>query len=349
MKLSEILKSIPAVADADLEAAVRGRLDSLTKPLGSLGRLEQTALWYCLARGEQAPAKPRKRVYVFCADHGVAAEGVSAFPAEVTPQMALNFARGGAAVNVLARQVRADAVVVDVGVNAEFDADSGILDRKVARGTANLAQGPAMTREQAEQGLDVGISCALEAAADGVTLIAGGEMGIANTTSAAAVGAALLACEPEQIVGRGTGVDGAGVERKAAVVARGLARIDADATPLEVLTQVGGFEIAALAGLYLGAASRRVPALVDGFIATAATLLAVRLAPQARPFLEWGHRSAEQGHRLMLESLQAQPLLDLEMRLGEGSGAVAAMSVVDQAWAIYSEMATFDSAGVSEG
>lgn len=348
MNISEAIEAIQVPNDSALERAVRARLDSLTKPVGSLGRLEELALWYCLARGETLPAGPRKRLYVFCADHGVAQENVSAFPAEVTPQMVSNFARGGAAVNVLCRQAGIESVVVDVGVSADFDPALAILDRKIARSTANLASGPAMTQSQAEQSLQVGIDCAAQAAADGITLLAGGEMGIANTTSAAAVGAALLACPADSIVGRGTGVDDPGVARKAAVVARALSRLTSQPAPLTVLAEVGGFEIGALAGLYLGAAARRIPSVVDGFIATAAALLAVRLSPTARPYLAWGHRSAEQGHRLMLEALDARPLLDLDMRLGEGSGAAVAMTLVDRAHAIYSEMATFDSAGVSE-
>jgi len=347
MNLPETLQAIQSFDDPALEVSVRARLNSLTKPVGSLGCLEELALWYCLARGERLPAAPQKRLYVFCADHGVAQEDVSAFPAEVTPQMVLNFASGGAAVNVLSRQAGIEAVVVDVGVNADFAPSLEILDRKIARGTANLAAGPAMTIDQAEQALQVGIDCAEQAAASGATLLAGGEMGIANTTSAAAVGAALLGCRPESIVGSGTGVDAPGVARKAAVVSRALARLAPDAAPLEVLAQVGGFEIGALSGLYLGAAARRIPSVVDGFIATAAALLAVRLAPAVRPYLAWGHRSAEQGHRLMLDDLRARPLLDLDMRLGEGSGAAVAMTLVDRAHAVYTEMATFDSAGVS--
>lgn len=348
-KLQATIESIESVRDSALEASARRRLDSLTKPPGSLGRLEDLAVWYCLARGREMPDMPRHRVFVFCADHGVAREGVSAYPPEVTRQMALNFAAGGAAINVLARAGGMEATVVDVGV-AGGDPIAGVLDRKIAQGTANLVREPAMSREQARQSLSVGAELAAEAAEHGATLLIGGEMGIGNTTAAAAVAAALLGKTGAETAGRGTGVDDAGVARKAKAVDEALARarvLPADA--VGALAELGGFEIGALAGMMLGGAARRVPTVVDGFIATAAALVAVRLVPPVRDYLLFGHRSAERGHRAMLEALEAQPLLELEMRLGEGSGAALAAAVLDRAVAVYREMATFESAGVSDG
>lgn len=342
-----LVDSVASPEDPALEAQARRRLDSLTKPPGSLGRLEDLAVWYCLARGEPLPEIPRKRLFVFCADHGVAGEGVSAYPPAVTRQMTMNFAAGGAAVNVLARHGGIEATVVDVGI-LDGAPIEGVLDRKIAPGTANLAVEPAMAREQAEAALLVGAESAVEAAAQGATLLIGGEMGIGNTTPAAAVASALLGRPGADTAGRGTGVDDEGVARKALVIDRAVARAGSRPDdPVGVLAELGGFEIGALAGLMIGGASRRVPTLVDGFIATAAALVAVRIAPDVRGYLEFAHRSAEQGHRLLLEALGAQPLLDLGMRLGEGSGAALAAAIVDRSVALYREMATFESAGVS--
>ena len=347
--LKAVIESISPSASSLLEVEARRRLDSLTKPPGSLGRLEDLAVWFCLARGHAMPDLPRPGLFVFCADHGVTEEGVSAYPSEVTSQMALNFAAAGAAVNVLARHGGMEATVVDVGVRSDLDPSAGVLDRKVARGTANLARESAMTRAQAEQALLTGAQLAKDAADQGVTLLLGGEMGIGNTTAAAAVGAGLLNLAGSDLAGSGTGIDPGAVSRKADTVDRALhrSRVSPD-DPLGVLTELGGFEIAALVGLMLGGAARRVPTVVDGFIATAAALAAVRLSPACRGYLEFGHRSAEQGHRLMLDALDARPLLDLGMRLGEGTGAVLAAELVTRAVALYREMATFESAGVSD-
>lgn len=348
--MDELLTGIEPPSNPELERKIRLRLDSLTKPPGSLGRLESIALWYCMARGEVLPAPPRKRCFIFCADHGVTAAGVSPYPREVTRQMALNFALGGAAINVLCRQAGIEAVVVDVGVDGDIDPAAGVIDRKVARGTANLAEQPAMTADQCEKAILTGAALAHEAVDEGFTLLLGGEMGIGNTTAAAAVGAALLGRGGKDLAGRGAGIDDEGLSRKAALIDQALARADVDPTDaLQVLTEFGGLEIAALCGMMLGAAARRTPVLVDGFIATAAALAAVRLAPAARGYLLFAHRSAEQGHRMLLESLEAAPVLDLDMRLGEGSGAALAATVVDRALSLYREMATFDSAGISGG
>jgi len=333
--------------DAALEQVVRARLDRLTKPPGSLGRLEDVVAWYCLARGEALPDLPVKELALFCGDHGVAQDGVSAYPQAVTAQMALNFAAGGAAINALCGWAEIRATVVDVGIAADLPADSGVVDRKIARGTRSFLREPAMTRDELDRALAAGVEQAEAAAERGCGLLLAGEMGIGNTASAAAVTCALTGLPPEKIVGRGTGVDDAGLARKTAAVARGLERL-APRGPLEALEALGGFEIAAMAGLYLGAAARRIPTVVDGFIASAAALAAVRLTPEVRPYLLFGHRSAESGHGRLLEALEARPLLDLEMRLGEGTGAALAAGLVDAALRFYREMATFEGASVSE-
>lgn len=346
LSLQATCEAIVSPADPKLEAAVRQRLDALTKPPGSLGRLEEIALWYALAVGEALPQMPRSSLCVFCADHGVAAEGVSAYPSDVTKLMASNFAAGGAAINVLCRQGGVDATIVDVGVDSDsFPAP--IRDEKIGRGTRNILHEPAMTPEQTKRAVEVGIRYAAEAVEAGSTLLAAGEMGIGNTTAASAVGAALSGLPPLEVVGRGTGVSESAWRSKVGVVTRALeGRRPDQSDALDVLAQVGGFEIAAMTGYYLGAAARRAPCVVDGFIATAAALAAVRLAPHCRPYLLFAHQSAERGHRFLLEAMRAEPLLSFGMRLGEGTGAAVAMGVVSQSVALYREMATFESAGI---
>jgi nicotinate-nucleotide--dimethylbenzimidazole phosphoribosyltransferase len=277
----------------------------------------------------------------------VAAEGVSAFPQEVTWQMVANFVRGGAAINVLARHAGAEVIVADMGVKQPVDLP-GVRAVRLGAGTGNIAREPAMTRAQAVAGLEAGIAIAEELAARGVTLVATGEMGIANTTPATALAAHFTGARPEELAGRGTGVDDAGLARKVEAVRRALALHGRAAEPLDALARLGGFEIAGLAGLVLGAAARRVPVVVDGFISSAAALAAVRLAPAAAGYLVAAHRSVEPGHVRVLAALDARPLLDLEMRLGEGTGAALAMHLVEAAIRILREMATFADAGVSD-
>jgi nicotinate-nucleotide--dimethylbenzimidazole phosphoribosyltransferase len=294
----------------------------------------------------------RKAVYIFAADHGITAEGVSAYPREVTHQMVLNFLARGAAINVLADVHGASLHVVDAGVDAEFGEVSGLLHRKVARGTANMLHGAAMTDAELAQALRAGIELAGDAAAAGETLIAVGEMGIGNTTAASAITCALAGASPAQATGRGTGVDAAAHQRKTAIVGEVLARHFGsgmeERSPLDVLRCVGGLEIAAMTGFVLGAAAHRRIVVLDGFIATAAAAVAVAIAPAAQGYLIAGHRSQEPGHRLLLELLRLEPVLTLDMRLGEGTGAVLAMPILESALALYQRMATFASAGVSE-
>jgi nicotinate-nucleotide--dimethylbenzimidazole phosphoribosyltransferase len=341
--LARIAPPDPAVA-----RETQALLDGKTKPRGSLGRLEELACRIAAARGNPVPELPVKAVVVMAGDHGVAAEGVSAFPQEVTWQMVANFVRGGAGINVLARQAGAEVVVADLGVKQPVDLP-GVRALRVGAGTANLAREPAMTRAQAVAALEAGIGIAEELSGRGVTLLATGEMGIANTTPAAALTAHFTGASPEEVTGRGTGVDDAGLARKVEVIRRALAlHSRAASDPLDALARLGGFEIAGLAGLVLGAAACRVPVLVDGFISSAAALAAVRLAPAAKGYLLAAHRSVERGHARVLEALDARPLLELELRLGEGTGAALAMHLAEASIRILREMATFASAGVSD-
>lgn len=335
--------------DETAMAAARARQNTLTKPPGSLGRLEALSVQLAGITGQPIPRLRDKVIVVMAADHGVVAEGVSAYPQEVTAQMVGNFLAGGAAINVLARHVGARVLVVDMGVAAELPPHPRLISRRIGCGTANMAVGPAMTREQALATLHAGMDIAAAAVADGADILATGEMGIGNTTAAAAVACALGGFDPAAVVGRGTGLDDEGWRRKVAVVARALAinRPDPD-DGLDVLAKVGGFEIGGLAGLILAAAARRVPVMVDGFIATAAAMVAVRLAPACRDYLITAHCSQETGHRLMLDWLGLPPLLDLDMRLGEGTGAALGISLAEAACKLLAEMATFAEAGVRD-
>ncbi|MFN0145080.1 MAG: nicotinate-nucleotide--dimethylbenzimidazole phosphoribosyltransferase [Dehalococcoidia bacterium] len=347
------MMSLPPIAipplDATVMAAVQRRLDSLTKPPGSLGRLEALAVQLAGISAETSRTFRRRRIAVFAADHGVADEGVSAYPQSVTAQMVSNFLAGGAAINVLARQVQADVMVVDMGVAARLPDIPSLVRCPLGQGTANIALGPAMSRGQAISALQIGRTLAHDAADDGIELVAAGDMGIANTTASAAIIAALTGVSVRQATGRGTGIDDAVYERKVTVIERALARNGPDpADAIDVLSKVGGFEIGAIAGFVLGAAERRLPAVIDGFISGAGALLATRLCPSVRDSLIAAHRSVEAGHAAVLQSLGLEPLFDLHLRLGEGTGAALAFHLVDAAIAIRDEMATFAEAGVSE-
>jgi len=333
--------------DTGLIEQARARQAQLTKPSGSLGALEDIAVRVVAITGRLLPAIRRKRVIVMAADHGVAAEGVSAYPSEVTPQMVLNFLHGGAAINVMARQAGAEVTVVDIGVAAELHHPT-LVSRKIASGTANMAQGPAMTREQALEALSVGQQLVEEQVQRGLDLVATGEMGIGNTTAASAITASLLRVPAARVTGRGTGVDDQQLAHKVQIIERAIARNAPDAAdPLDVLCKVGGLEIAGLTGVILAAAASRVPIVIDGFISGAAALVAFELCPRVRDYLFAGHLSVESGHQFILDHMGLSPLLDLHMRLGEGTGAVLAMNIIDAAVRVHCQMATFDEAGVS--
>ena len=343
-------RELPAFDEA-AAAAARAHQTQLTKPPGSLGRLEDLAVLYAGARGRFPVAAPeRARIYVFAADHGVAAEGVSPYPSSVTAAMVANFVAGGAAISVLTRAHDIELRVVDVGVASPIPGGAGerLLSFPVRAGTASFLREPAMSRAEAEIALGVGVRLAAEAADEGVELLGAGEMGIGNTTAAAAVVAALTGAAPEHVVGRGTGVDDAGLARKVEVVRASLDRHALErGDALGVLAAVGGLEIAAMAGLMIGGAQRRVPVVVDGFISGAAALVATRLVPGVRAYLCFSHLSAERGHRVVCDALDARPLFDLGMRLGEGTGAALAINLLRAAVRLQSEMATFASAGVA--
>jgi nicotinate-nucleotide--dimethylbenzimidazole phosphoribosyltransferase len=329
-------------------AAAHARQEQLTKPAGSLGRLEALAIQLAGITGQERPTLGQKVVIVMAGDHGVTAEGVSAYPAEVTPQMALNFLRGGAAINALAGVVGARVVVVDVGVARDL-AHPGLLARKIAPGTANMAQGSAMTRAQAEDSIAVGIEITSSLVEDGAQIVATGEMGIGNTTAASAITAVLTGSAPDTVTGRGTGIDDAQLAHKIGVIERALAvNAPNPEDGLDVLAKVGGLEIAGLVGVILSAAARRVPIVLDGFIAGSAALVAVRLCPNVHDYLIAGHLSVERGHRVLLDALALVPLLTLDLRLGEGTGAALALGVIEAALAAHRQMATFAEAGVSE-
>lgn len=347
MKLETIIWNIGPISNESIEAA-RVRQNILTKPPGSLGKLEELSLKVAGISGKTIPIIQNKVVTVMAGDHGVVAEGVSAYPSEVTPQMVYNFLAGGAAINVLAQHVGARVVIVDMGVASILEAHPNLVDKKVAHGTRNIAQGPAMSHQQAIQSIMAGVSAVEEQMELGMDILATGDMGIGNTTPSAAIAAVLTGAPVPEIVGRGTGVDDKGLARKVSAVERALDinRPDPE-NGLDILMKVGGFEIGGLAGAILGAASHRLPIVIDGFISTAAAMLAVALAPQVRDYLIASHSSQERGHRLMLEWLDLEPLLDLNLRLGEGAGAVLALSLVEAACKLLAEMATFEEAGVS--
>lgn len=348
MPLNQIIDKIEPL-DQDSMQAVRRRQNVLTKPRGSLGRLEEIAVHMAGIVGQPLPQIQEKLIVVMAGDHGVVAEGVSAYPQEVTPQMVLNFLNGGAAINVLARHIGARVVVVDMGVAGEIRDHPGLIVKKFARGTKNIANGPAMTRAQAEDAILSGAQVVGEEIAKGLDILATGDMGIGNTTPSAAIAAALIQCAPEEIVGRGTGIDDLGLQRKISAVKQALAVNQPDPDDaLDVISKVGGFEIAGLTGAVLAAAAHRRPVVVDGFISTAAAMIAVRLHPQVRDYMFAGHCSQELGHRRMMDWLGLEPLLDLNMRLGEGTGAALAISIVEAACKILAEMATFEEAGVAE-
>lgn len=349
LMLEQTLQKIKPVTQ-DRIARAYERLDSLTKPRRSLGYLEEIAARLAAIVGPDKPRLGGKRVCVFAGDHGVVSEGVSAYPAEVTLLMVKNIAAGGAAINALARRAGAGVEVIDIGMAGDPGELPNVVRRNVRRGTANIARGPAMTGAEALRAVAVGIERAGEGVRQGVGLFATGEMGIGNTTPAAALYAASLDLPPEELVGPGTGLDARGVKRKAEVVERALAaNRGALENPLSTLAALGGLEIAGICGLCLGAAAMARPVAVDGFISGAGALSAMRICPAVRDYLFFAHVSAEPGHRRFFEREKLRPMVDLDLRLGEGTGAAIAMQIMEDALAVYNEMATFAEAGIRPG
>ena len=329
-----------------IEAEARSHQAQLTKPLGALGKLEDIACWFAARQGQVKPDPLQPHITVFAADHGVTAEGVSAYPSVVTAEMVKNFARGGAAINVLARQCHAELTIVDAGVITDLTAVEGVIHAPVGAGTANLRKEAAMTPQACADAIALGRQQAKAAIDAGANLLIAGEMGIGNTTAAAAIICRLTGAEAEQIVGYGTGIDDSSRAIKVAVVSDALARVAALPDDL-VLQQLGGFEIAAIAGFYLQAAACGVPVIIDGFITAAAALAACQIEPEAQQWMLASHLSQEQGHRIALQALQLQPLLDFNLRLGEGSGAALVVPLLQSAIALHNQMASFADAGVS--
>ncbi len=345
--ISKTLEQIQPVSTDLLEKA-QSHLDMLTKPQGSLGQLEELAKRYIAIRNGKTSKLEKISTVVFAADHGVTEEGVSAYPSEVTPQMVMNFISKGAAVNVLAKHANADVTIVDIGVNFDFQNHPDLLHKKINLGTKNFSKEPSMTRSQAELSITTGIEIANHSASQGVDILTTGEMGIGNTTSSSAIYSIVGKMTVEEVTGRGTGIDDLALDKKISTIEKGLELHQPDPEdPIDILTKVGGFEIGGITGLILGAAANKIPIVVDGFISGAGAILALKMNPSAGDYIFTSHRSTEKGHQVFFDMLGHPPLLDLNMRLGEGTGALLAVNLIESAVKIYNEMATFKSAGVS--
>jgi len=346
--LDQVLKSIKPL-DKSAMGRARARQDTLTKPQDSLGRLEDLSVQLAGIQGKPIPEIKHKAVITMAGDHGVVAEKIGNWPQEVTAQMVYNFLRGGAGINVLARQVGARVVVVDMGVATDLEPHPQLLSRKIASGTKNIALGPAMSREQAIKALETGIEIVTSEAGKGLDIVGTGDMGIGNTTPSSAICAVMMKRPAVEVTGRGTGITDEQLAHKIEVVKRAVEVNRPDPSdPIDVLAKVGGFEIGGLAGVMLGAAAHRIPVVIDGFISGAAALIATALSPGLKDYLIAAHVSAETGHRLLLKHLGLAPLLDLGMRLGEGTGAALGIFLAEAAARILGEMATFPEASVSE-
>ncbi len=344
--MKRFTQKITSTTNHRLEERIRGHLDDLTKPRGSLGRLEEFALRYCLCKGNAVAMLEKIKFFTFAGDHGITEENITPFPSEVTCQMVANMAAGGAAISVMCRNAGIDYSVVDMGVKSDLHDMPNLIKKKVGYGANNFAHEPAMTEEKTVEALEQGFILAEKARAD---IIGIGEMGIGNTSSASAIYGLILGLDAENTVGAGTGSSGEFLERKIKAVQKGidLHRNAAGGDPFKILAHVGGYEIAGMTGMILGAASNRIPVAIDGFIASAAALVAMRLEKNTRDYLFFSHASAEKFHRDFLQKEGIRPILSLDMRLGEGTGAVLALQIIQQAMVCYSQMATFSSAGVS--
>jgi len=347
-KINQAINSIKPL-DERAMAEARMRQDNLTKPQGSMGQLEFLSIQVAGIKGDARPRIIHKVIFTLAGDHGVTRKGVSAYPSEVTPQMVYNFLRGGAAINVLARQVGARVIVADLGVASVLERHPQLKDKKVALGTDNMAEGPAMSREEAIRSIEAGMELVEEELTKGMDILGTGDMGIGNTTPSSAITSALTGVDVAAVTGKGAGLDEEGWKRKVKVIQKALALNQPDPKDaIDVLSKVGGFEIGGIVGLILAGARYRIPVVIDGFISGAAALVATSLSPQVRPYLIASHQSAEPGHRRILEHLGLIPLLNLNMRLGEGTGAALGIFLIEASLKILNEMATFAEAGVSE-
>ena len=346
-KISQAINSIKPL-DEGAMAEAKMRQDNLTKPQGSLGQLESLSIQIAGIKGEARPRIHHKVIFTLAGDHGITRSGVSVYPSEVTPQMVYNFLRGGAAINVLARQVGAKVIVADLGVASVFERHPQLKDKKVGRGTRNMAEGPAMSREEAIRSIEAGMELVEEELTKGMDILGTGDMGIGNTTPSSAIAAVITGADVAKVTGRGTGLDEEGWKRKVVVIQKALSLNHPDPKDaMDVLSKVGGFEIGGIAGLILAGARYRIPVVIDGFISGAAALIATSLAPEAKPYLIASHQSAEPGHKRILEHLSLMPMLNLSMRLGEGTGAAMVIFLIEASLKILDEMATFAEAGVS--
>ncbi len=347
-KIERTITGVKPLDERAMEEA-RRRQDSLTKPQGSLGQLESLSIQIAGIKGNPRPRIIRKVIFTLAGDHGVTQEAVSAYPSEVTPQMVHNFLRGGAGINVLGRHVGARVVVADLGVASVLERHPDLKSKKVAMSTQNMAEGPAMSRQEAIRSIESGIELLEDELPKGIDILGTGDMGIGNTTPSSAIAAALTGADVATLTGRGTGLDDEGWERKVRVIQRALEVNRPDPRDaIDVLSKVGGFEIGGIAGVILAGAEHRIPVVIDGFISGAAALIATSLSPQVKPYLIASHQSAEQGHKIILEYLGLKPLLDLGLRLGEGTGAALGIFLVEVSLRVLDEMATFAEAGVSE-
>ena len=349
--MNKINQTISGIKPLDKKSMGEARIrqDNLTKPQGSMGQLETLSIQVAGIKGDPKPRITHKVIFTLAGDHGVTKDGVSAYPSEVTPQMVYNFLRGGAGINVLARHIGARVVVADLGVASVLERHPDLKDRKVAMGTRNMAAGPAVSREEAIRSIEAGIELVEEELPIGVDILGTGDMGIGNTTASSAITAAITGADVAAVTGRGTGIDDKGWEKKVKVIKKALELNRPDPKDaIDVLSKVGGFEIGGIAGVILAGARYRIPVVIDGFISGAAALIAATLSPEVKPFLIASHQSAEQGHRVLLEYLGLKPLLNLDLRLGEGTGAALGIFLVEASAKILDEMATFSEAGVSE-
>ncbi len=347
-KINQAIHNIKPLDERAMSEA-RTRQDNLTKPMGSLGQLESLSIQVAGIKGEAKPQITHKVIFTLAGDHGVTRSGVSAYPSEVTPQMVYNFLRGGAAINVLARQVGARVVVADLGVASVLARHAQLKDKKVGMGTRNMAEGPAMSREEAIRSIEAGMELVEEELTKGMDILGTGDMGIGNTTPSSAITAAITGADVPKVTGKGTGLSDEGWRRKVQMIEKALdINRPNPKDAVDVLSKVGGFEIGGITGLILAGARYRIPVVIDGFISGAAALIATSLAPQIKPYLIASHQSAEPGHQKILEHLGLKPLLNLNMRLGEGTGAALGIFLVEASLKILNEMATFAEAGVSE-
>ena len=347
-KMNEVIASIQPLDEKAMREA-RMKQDNLTKPQGSLGQLESVSIQVVGIKRNSRPRMTHKVIFTLAGDHGVTQEGVSAYPSEVTPQMVYNFLRGGAGINVLARHVGARVVVADLGVATKMEEHRSLIDKKVAMGTQNMAKGPAMSREEAIRSIEAGIELVEEELSKGIDILGTGDMGIGNTTSSSAITAALTGVDVAIVTGRGTGLDDEGWRRKVKVIQRALDINRPDPREgIDVLSKLGGFEIGGIAGVILAGAKYQIPVVIDGFISGAAALIATSFSPKVKPYLIASHQSAEKGHKIILEHLGLKPLLNLDLRLGEGTGAALGIFLVEASIRILNEMTTFAEAGVSE-